>query len=73
MNIIQKKKGDLKMSKVIKESNGKHKGESIYCPVNAIGDCPYCGKDGICYIADPMEECSDFQDMFGSWEEWEEL
>ena len=59
--------------KTIKESNGKRNGVSIYCPANAYGDCPYCGKDGICYISDPMEECSDFIDVYGSWEEWDEL
>lgn len=59
------------MSKVIKESNGKHKGEIIYCPVNGW-DCSYC-ENGICYINDPMEECDDFAACFDSWEEWEEL
>lgn len=59
--------------KVIKESNGERNGIPIYCPANAYGDCPYCGKDGICYISDPMEECSDFIDIYGSWEEWDEL
>jgi hypothetical protein len=59
------------MSKVIKESNGKHKGETIYCPVNGW-DCPYY-ENGICYIKDPMEECDDFAACFDSWEEWEEL
>ena len=34
----------------IKESNGIHKGETIYCPVNGW-DCPYF-EDGICYYAD---------------------
>lgn len=57
---------------VRKESNGLHKGEPIYCPVNGF-DCPYCGVDGICYINDPMEECDDFASVFDSWEEWENL
>lgn len=57
---------------MIKESNGKHKGETIYCPVNGW-DCPYCDENNICYINDPMEECEDFMACFESWEEWEEL
>jgi hypothetical protein len=61
------------MSKVIKETNGKHKGETIYCPVNAYGACPYCSKNNVCHIYDPMEECDDFAACFDSWEEWEEL
>ena len=61
------------MSKVIKESNGKHKGETIYCPVNAYDACPYCSKNNVCHINDPMEECDDFASFFVSWEEWEEL
>lgn len=56
----------------IKESNGMHKGEIIYCPVNGW-DCPYCGENNICYINDPIEECDDFAACFESWEEWEEL
>ncbi len=56
----------------IKESNGMHKGEPIYCPVNGF-DCPYCSVNGICYINDPMEDCDDFASVFDSWEEWENL
>lgn len=51
--------------------DGTHNGEVIYCPVNAW-DCPCC-KNGVCYIADPINECDDFGGIFGSWEEWEEL
>ena len=57
---------------MIKESNGKHKGETIYCPVNGW-DCPYCSENNVCYINDPMEECDDFAACFESWEDWEEL
>ena len=57
---------------MIKESNGKHKGETIYCPVNGW-DCPYCGENNVCYINDPMEDCDDFAACFESWEDWEEL
>lgn len=58
------------MKEVIMESNGTHKGEPIYCTVNAW-DCPYY-KNGICYIKDPMKECDDFSAFFDSWEDWEE-
>ena len=54
----------------IKESNGQHNGEPVYCTVNGI-DCPYYDK-GICYIADPVEDCDDFAAFFETWEEWEE-
>ena len=57
---------------MIKESNGKHKGETIYCPVNGW-DCPYCDENNVCYINDPIEDCDDFAACFDSWEEWEEL
>lgn len=59
------------MMKPIKESNGSHNGETIFCPVNGWG-CPYYEK-GICYIADPMTDCVDFVNIFESWEEWEKL
>lgn len=62
--------------KVIKESNGKHNGEIIYCPVNGCGGpepCPYCDRNNICYVKNPMWDCNDFAACFGSWEEWEEL
>lgn len=55
------------------ESNGMHKGEVIYCPVNAYGDCPYCDQCIVCHIADPMKDCDDFSVFFESWEEWEKL
>lgn len=55
----------------IKESNGTHKGETIFCPVNGW-DCPYF-ENGVCYVNDPMEDCDDFAICFESWEEWEEL
>lgn len=61
---------------VIKESNGKHNGETIYCPVNGCGGpdpCPYCDNNNICYINDPMRDCDDFAACFKNWENWEEL
>lgn len=59
------------MTKRIKETNGTHKGETVFCPVNGW-DCPYY-EDGVCYVADPVEDCDDFASVFGNWEEWEEL
>lgn len=56
------------MSK-IKETNGTHNGEAIFCTCNDW-ECPYY-QDGICYISDPIEECDDFSSWFESWEEWE--
>lgn len=61
---------------IIKESNGKHNGETIYCPVNGCGGsdpCPYCDNNNICYINDPMRDCDDFAACFESWKNWEEL
>lgn len=55
---------------VVKETNGKHNGETVYCPVNGT-DCPYY-ENGICYIANPIEECDDFGSFYESWEDWEE-
>ena len=53
---------------------GTYKGEITYCTVNAMGDCPYCDKHGICHIENPMEDCDDFACFFdGSWDEWEAL
>ena len=49
-------------------------GQPTYCTVNAIGDCPYCDKNLICHIDDPMEDCDDFSCFFdGDWDEWEAL
>lgn len=59
------------MAKSDWETNGMHNGEPVYCPVNAHGDCPYCDKNNICHISDPVEECDDFNYFFESWEEWE--
>ena len=54
------------------ETDGMRNGEPIYCPVNAYGDCPYCDKNLICHIADPIEDCSDFQCFWSSWEEYDD-
>jgi hypothetical protein len=63
--------------KVIKETDGTHynpitkKDEIIYCPVAGGVICPYC-QDGVCYIEDPTEECSDFMSYYSTWKDWEE-
>ena len=36
----------------------------IHCPVNGY-DCPYWNKNGLCSLADPMEDCDDFAAMWG--------
>lgn len=59
------------MAKKDWETDGKHNGEKIFCPVNAYDDCPYCDEEGVCHIADPVNECEDFGFFFQSWEEWE--
>ena len=53
----------------VKESDGTHNGEPIYCTVNGW-NCPYYDK-GICYIENPIEECDDFRTFFETWEDWE--
>lgn len=54
------------------ETDGTHKGQTVYCPVNGW-DCPYCDKNNVCHVADPMEDCDDFAACFDSWEDWESL
>lgn len=58
---------------LVNDTNGTHKGENVFCPVNAYGACPYCDQCNICHIADPMEDCDDFATFFDSWEDWEGL
>lgn len=53
----------------VKESNGMRNGKPIYCTVNGW-DCDYY-KDGVCYIANPIEDCEDFAFFFDSWEEYD--
>ena len=66
----------IEQREVIKESTGKHydpnvdKELPIFCPVNGW-DCPYY-DNGVCYIADPVEECDDFASFFPTWEDWED-
>lgn len=52
------------------ETNGLHNGEPVYCPVNGW-DCPYYNQ-GLCCIADPVEDCDDFASFFPTREDWEE-
>lgn len=49
---------------------GTYANQPTYCTVNAIGDCPYCDKAGICHIDDPQAECDDWAAFFDSWEDW---
>ena len=53
------------------ETDGKRNGEFIFCPVNAIGDCPYCDKKGHCRMKDPMADCEDFNAFWNSWESYD--
>ena len=63
------------MFPIRKESDGKHfdprtgNPEPIFCPANGW-DCPFY-ENGICYIRNPMEDCSDWGLFWDSWEEWE--
>lgn len=54
----------------VKETDGTRNGKPIYCPVNGW-ECPYY-HNGICHIADPLEECDDFGAFWDSWEEYDE-
>ena len=60
------------MSKKDWETDGLRNGEPIYCPVNAIGDCPYCDRAGVCHIADPLTNCDDFAAFWESWEDYDD-
>ena len=37
-------------------------GQVTYCPVNGW-DCPYFGKDGICHVDNPFDDCTDWYDF----------
>ena len=54
------------------ETDGYRNGQPVYCPFNAYCDCLYCDSDYLCHIADPVEDCTDFQAFFPSWQEWED-
>ena len=60
------------MSKKDWETDGTRNGQKVFCPVNAYTDCPYCDKEGVCHIADPIEDCDDFAAMWESWEDWDD-
>ena len=49
---------------------GTYNGEVTYCPVNACGDCPYCDRDCVCHIDDPMVDCDDWACFYEDWEDW---
>ena len=53
------------------ETDGTHNGYTVFCPTCAYGDCPYCDQEGICHIANPVEECDDFGAYYESWREYE--
>ena len=46
-------------------------GQVTYCPVNGW-DCPYFGKDGICHVDNPFDDCTDWYDFWPDYEEWKE-
>ena len=73
MAIIMDSYGEkkLNMSKKDFETDGRHNGKWVFCPTGGYG-CPYCDSEGICHIADPIEDCDDFGSYFESWEDWEE-
>lgn len=45
--------------------------KKIYCPLYDM-DCPYCTKDGVCEIGNPMEECDEYYAVVGDNEEEED-
>ena len=49
---------------------GTYNGETTYCPVNACGDCPYCDRNCVCHIDDPMVDCDDWACFYEDWEDW---
>lgn len=49
--------------------HGKH--HVVKCPYFST-ECPYYIK-GRCGIEDPIKDCEDFADFYGSWESWEDL
>lgn len=49
---------------------GTYRNQPTYCTVNAIGDCPYCDKNMICHIDNPVEDCDDFNTFFETWQDW---
>lgn len=59
------------MSIKIFETDGTRNGLNVFCPI-CDTTCPYCDKDGLCRISDPLEECTDFGAYYESWEEYED-
>lgn len=58
------------MSMKVYETDGTHNGLNVFCPTCDM-TCPYCDKEGLCRISDPMEECADFGAYYISWEDYE--
>lgn len=52
---------------------GTYDGEYTYCPVNACGACPYCDKNLICHVEDPVKDCDDWAMFWGDWDEWKKI
>ena len=53
------------------KKQGTYNGVHTYCPVNGW-DCPYCDKNNVCHIDDPVEDCDDWCAFFPTWQDWEE-
>lgn len=51
------------------EEKGTINGFPIYC-YSLDASCPYLDRDGICHIGDALEECTDFQAFWDSWEDY---
>lgn len=54
-------------------TKGTYDGEYTYCPVNAYGDCPYCDKNLVCHVEDPLKDCDDWTMFWSSWDEWKQI
>ena len=60
------------MIKLIYESNGTHKGKTIYCPVNGW-NCPYCDETIFVTLTTRLKNVMTSLVFFESWEEGEAL
>ena len=59
------------MAKSDWETDGTRNGYTVWCPVCAYGDCPYCDQCGICHVSDALEHCDDFDAYYESWDDYE--
>lgn len=53
------------------ETDGCYNDMPLYCP-SGDTSCPYLDKHGMCRISDPLNNCSDFGDYWGSYEDYAE-